>query len=886
VTGFHRVPRGSRRFHDLLTAIALALVASMARAQTPDAGRLIVTVTDQSGGVIPNATVSVQLQDGAAASTGTPPRSATTSEGGVATVEGLKLGRYTIDATFPGFEPASLRDVRVGSGSVKRTIVLPIKKVAENVTVDRDKQSSALDPRGNSFSTVLTREQIAALPDDPDEMESVLKAMAPPGAQMRVDGFTGGKLPPKSQIRSIRLPRMDQIAAQNHGGLNGLLFIDVMTQPGNGPLRGSLDFTYRDDALNAQNPFTPVKGDEGLHQGGFGLSGSVVPNKSSFSLQIQGANQFDSTNLLAALPGQTVAAPIRRPTDRTNVYARFDQGITKDHLARVTFQRAASQTDNLGVGGYDLPGRAYSTTSTDNQLRFTENGPLGRRFFSESRLQLHWTGASSTSSVELPTLRVLDAFTSGGAQQAGGRHALEFEAASDLDYVRGKHSFRTGVLLEGGSYRTDEAVNYLGTYTFASLADYDAGRPSTFTRRTGDPLIAYHNLQVGVYAQDDFRLSKSLMFSYGLRYEAQTLIADQLNFSPRVTISWSPRKSGKTTFRAGYGRFTDWLGLSTYEQTLRIDGVHQQEINIIDPTYPTPGTIGTTPPTNRYFLDPSLVLPESQLANVGVDQVFGSARVSATYTMRRGSNLLRGLNQNVPVNGVRPDPEFANVIDVVGDAAQRGSTIVVTGSFIKLDWHQTFLAGSYAFSTNETNTTGAFAPPATADRLDLEWGPIAPRHRAGGSINTSPIRNLSVNANVRAQSGTPYNITTGVDTNNDGMFTDRPVGVSRNSARTAMQWDLGLRVGYTIGFGPRPATSGGGGPQAIVINAGGGGMPGGFSGGAADHRYRIELYASVQNVTNHNNYVGYSGTITSPFFAEPTNVLNPRKTELGLRFAF
>jgi hypothetical protein len=175
-----------------LTAIALALVASIARAQTPDAGRLIVTVTDQSGGVIPNAAVSVQLQDGAAASTGVSPRSATTSEGGVATVEGLKPGRYTIDATFPGFEPASLRDVRVGSGSVKRTIVLLIRKVAENVTVGRDKQSSALDPQGNSFSTVLTREQIAALPDDPDEMESVLKAMAPPGAQMRVDGFTGG----------------------------------------------------------------------------------------------------------------------------------------------------------------------------------------------------------------------------------------------------------------------------------------------------------------------------------------------------------------------------------------------------------------------------------------------------------------------------------------------------------------------------------------------------------------------------------------------------------------------------------------------------------------------------------------------------------------------
>ena len=52
---------------------------------------------------------------------------------------------------------------------------------------------------------------------------------------MRMDGFTGGKLPPKSQIRSIRLPRMDQMAAQNHGGMNGMMHIDVMTQPGQRP---------------------------------------------------------------------------------------------------------------------------------------------------------------------------------------------------------------------------------------------------------------------------------------------------------------------------------------------------------------------------------------------------------------------------------------------------------------------------------------------------------------------------------------------------------------------------------------------------------------------------------------------------------------------------
>ena len=144
---------------------------------------------------------------------------------------------------------------------------------------------------------MLTREQIAALPDDPDEMEAALKAMSPPGAVMRIDGFTGGNLPSKEQIRSIRLPRMDQMAAQNHGGMSAMMHIDVMTQPGNGPLSGSIDFGYRDEALNAKNPFTPTKGEEGMQAGTLSFNGSIVPNKSSFAISIQQAGLFDSGNI-------------------------------------------------------------------------------------------------------------------------------------------------------------------------------------------------------------------------------------------------------------------------------------------------------------------------------------------------------------------------------------------------------------------------------------------------------------------------------------------------------------------------------------------------------------------------------------------------------------
>ncbi|MEZ5317414.1 MAG: TonB-dependent receptor [Vicinamibacterales bacterium] len=881
----------------LMGLMALAVcTASPVLAQTPAAarGRLLVTVNDPSGAVIPNATVTVTpepVERAGSAGPGAPaPRPAATSEAGVATIEDLAPGRYTIVAAFPGFETVGVKDFRLRAGDNRRTITLPIRKVAEDLVVGRDGRDAGLDPRGNAFSTVLTREQIEALPDDPDEMEAALKAMAPPGAQMRIDGFSGGKLPPKSQIRSIRLPRMDQLAAQNHGGFNGLLFIDIMTQPGNGPLRGSVDFSFRDDALNARNPFAPAKGDEGLRQGGFSLAGTVVPNRSSFSVSVQNARLFDTETLLAAVPDGTVAEPVRRPTDRMNLNARFDQALGQAHMMRASFQRTGATSRNLGVGGFDLPDRAFETTTTEHVLRLSENGAVGRRFFSESRLQVRWSDATTRSAVEAPTVRVLDAFTDGGAQRRGGRHAVDVEAASDLDYVRGAHSMRAGVLVEGGRYRADDTSNDLGTYTFASLADYEAGRPSNYTRRVGDPSIEYSSFRVGAYAQDDYRVHKSLLLSFGLRYEAETLLDDHRNFSPRVSVSWSPFEGGRTTFRGGWGWFSDWLPDQTYEQVLRVDGVRQQEINVQDPSFPDAGTGGVLPPTNWYRFDPGLDLPTSQLANVGVDQTIGPVRLSAVYTRRLGSSLLRGRNRNAPVDGIRPDPSFANIVEVTGDAASRANAISLTASLVKLDWRQTFVVFNYGFQTSETNTTGAFGLPANGDDLSSEWGPMQPRHRYGASFNMRPWPAFGVAMNVRGSSGAPYDVTTGRDDNGDGVFNDRPDGVARNSAIGDSQWDVGIRLSWSVGFGERSQGGGGAGGGTVVIMSGGGaggGMPGGFmGGGGSDKRYRLEFYASAQNVTNHRNYVGYSGVLTSPFFGVPTNVLNPRKIEVGVRVAF
>ncbi|MEW5984626.1 MAG: carboxypeptidase regulatory-like domain-containing protein [Acidobacteriota bacterium] len=875
----------------VLVAVALVAVAPGAGRAQSRSGRLIVTVVDQTGLIIQNAAVSVSRQESPEGSA--PPVLVMTGNNGIAIVGGLAEGRYTVRVEFAGFEAAVVRDVRVRGADVRRRITLRIAKIDETMTVGRDRQSSALDPAGSAFSTVLTREQIEALPDDPEELEAALKAMAPPGSTIRVDGFTGGRLPSKSQIRSIRLPRMDMFAAQNHGGMGGMMFIDIMTQPGSGPLRGSVDFNFLDDAFAARNVFADEKPDEQLRRFGFSLFGTIRAEKTSFSINGGGGYQYTSPIILAASPdGEVISGTsVRQPRESFNISGRLDHAISKDHVARVSVDVDTSEGRNLGVGGYNLLASAYTNSTSTAMVRLSENGPLGRRMFTESRLQLRWNDSRSESAVESPTIRVLDAFTTGGAQQRGGQRSFTFEFASDLDYVRGAHSWRTGVLAQGGSYRSDDISNYLGTYTFASLDDYEARRPSSYTRRIGDPNLRYSAWEAAGYVQDDWRVSRSLLLAAGVRYGGQSHVGVGWNLSPRITAAWSPLRNGSVTIRGGYGYFYDWIDSGLYKQTLLFDGERQRELNVRNPSYPDPGEDGLTPPTNKYLWSDELVLPTANRMNLGIERALSQeSRVSLTYTRGWGRNLLRGRNLNAPIRGVRPDRALANVVELVGDAESRSDMVGVTYNFVRMTARRLFFMVNYTWSKSTTNTTGAFSLPANGDDLETEWGPSGgdTRHRFGGSFNLAPFKNVSVGLNVRAQSGMPYNITTGRDENGDGVFNDRPEGTPRNAARGGMQVDLGGRVSYAVGFGqPRQGAGGAGGARVVVsVGGGGGGLAPGFGGGAEDKRFRLEFYVSGQNLLNRVNYTGYSFVMTSPFFGQPVAAMQPRKLQVGVRFGF
>jgi hypothetical protein len=525
-------------------------------------------------------------------------------------------------------------------------------------------------------------------------------------------------------------------------------------------------------------------------------------------------------------------------------------------------------------------------------------GPLGRRAFSRSRVQYSWSTSQSQSVVEQPTIRVNDSFTTGGAQVAGGRRSWTLNIGSDLDYVRGIHSFRTGLAVDGSRVRSDDAANYLGTYTFESLDAFLAGHPRSYTRRIGDPNVGFTALQGAWYVQDDVRVRRNLTLSAGVRYEVQTHVRDYDNVAPRLGVTWSPFAGGGTTLRSSWGFFYDWLQNNTYEQTVRVDGFRQQELDIVNPPYPNPPEFedgsGTVLAANRYLLGDGLRLPRNTRMSAGIDQRLASRLQSTlTYSYMQGATLLRGLNLNAPIGGLRPQPLFGNVIAVASDGSSHQHQVQVNltanpGALLpafnapRINVKRVTLFFNYTFAELENNTDGPFSVPATGD-LATEWGRGAGnvRHRFNIQLNNQIIRSLLVAFNLSANSGTPYTIRTGQDDNGDLIFNDRPAGVGRNTERAAWQWTINPSVQYSWGFGRRPNAL----PPGVTVIAGGG-VPTIQNVAQDPTRYRLQVFVSVQNVTNRANYVGYSGTLTSPFFGRPTAVNGTRKVDMGMNLNF
>jgi hypothetical protein len=394
--------------------------------------------------------------------------------------------------------------------------------------------------------------------------------------------------------------------------------------------------------------------------------------------------------------------------------------------------------------------------------------------------------------------------------------------------------------------------------------------------------------------QDDFRLTKNLSVSLGLRQELQTHVDDSWNLAPRAAFTWTV---GKATVRGGWGVFYDWYTSNTYEQTVRVDGTHQIDEFIIDPGFPVGTGSGTLLPPSIIRNAARLTQPTIQQASIGIERSITEwMGMRANYMWTRGTSTLRSVNVNAPgAEGLRPDPTVGNITELQSTGRTRQDRISA-GLNLRVPSRRMFGTVMYQWANTRNFADSPLSLPSNSNDPDADWGPSAQdvRHRLFLLANVPLVLGMRAGLNVQGSSALPYTITTGLDDNGDTVFNDRPAGVSRNSARGASQWNVGLRVNRSFNLG---GTAPGGGPVPFGGPIGAQRVPGGGGGGegggpqmivmqASNARYRLDIYVQAFNLLNHTNLNTFVGNLLSPAFGQATSAGPARRLEVGARFSF
>jgi hypothetical protein len=921
----------------LLRLILLLFFSAPLFAQT---AALRGVVTDESGAVVPGATVTLTGAVGT-------PQTATAADNGSYGFAGIVPGSYTLQASAPDLSSEALK-VELKPGIQTVNVQMKVVSVAQQLTVEDRAVSVTPEPANNASATVLGGDDLEALSDNPDDLIAELIAIAGPsagpgGASIFIDGFSNGQPLSKESIREIRINQNPFSAEYDRLGTGR---IEILTRPGTNQFHGSGRFNIANDFWNSRNPYARQKAPFFLKEYIGNLSGPMG-KRASFFVDLR----RDAVDNGAIINGTTLDPAtlgiidpftdvFRIPQRRWGIGPRADLQLSSNNTLTLRYTIGHTDIPHFGIGGFNLISAGIRNTTSTQMLQATETAVLGENLVNEIRFQFLRNRNEMTPETFTTAIQVLGSFNGGGSPVGHSLDTLDnYEFQDYMTVIHGPHSWRFGARLRQQSDDNISRQNFAGTFTFGggtavvldennqpvpdsadqpviapltSIERYrrtllfrklglpprqirDLGGGATqFSITAGDPALAASQFDIGAFVADDWKVNRALTLSLGLRYETQTNIQDRHDVAPRIGIAWAPgaqsaNARAMTVLRAGFGMFYDRFGLSNTMLALRNNGIRQQQYVMTNPDFfpsiPSLSTLGAFQSV-RDAVSPILIAPRLFQSTAGIErQLPFNTTLAVTYANTHGLHILgsRTINAQAGEVFLMESSGLYNQNQLIVNVNSRANKYVS-------------LTGSYALNGAMSNTDGVGTFPANPFSFAGEYGPAATdvRHRvsAGGSINTR--WNVAFSPLVNVASGPPFDITVGHDIYGTTLFNGRP-GIATNPDKPGV-----IRTVYGL-LDPNPT------PDERILHRNYGRGPGNVFinlritktvklGAKSPHTLSIAM--ATENILNHTNPGPIIGNVTSPLFGHAnqpsgrtgssgfSEAANNRRLEVQTQFTF
>ncbi len=841
----------------IILAAALVTLFTFPLLAQVDRGVIEVLVLDETEGVVPGVTVTVERPD-----TGFQAVEVTNANG-LARLLALQPGTYTVNAELSGFGSVSQEGLTLRTGQTSRVTLILRPQSSETITVEAS--SDVVDVYRSDTSSNIIPEQIESLPVADRDFQKL--AFIAPGVQRERGGFRfigGGPVIGGSgnasqatilvdgmdytdpalglsrtkfsqdAIREFRViqNRFDTEIGGSSGGA-----LSIVTKSGTNDFSGSAFGFARDEALREPGALEQDTNDYSRYQLGFTVGGPIVLDKTHFF----GAFEYiDEENISLVRPGgafTNLATDVEHPFTQYLGFVSLDHQLSMEQSLSGKLVYEDYSESNFRVGGISDVSYGQSLERTNWNINGSHTWILSSGRLNELRAQ----GGHHKYFEPTNSDAVGEWFSSGSTLQTGSNILGDLLGEGDFYEIRdtyhasladGTHNLKGGLGLQYIDERSDIPVYQNGLFLW--VLD-NRLLPLAYAQGFGSADVSIDTSVYSAFIEDQWRPTSDIAVTLGLRYDYNTdannpdfkhpltgdRSADDDNIQPRLGFTWDLTGDGDWVMRGGAGRFTGRFLLVPSFTELQQNGISgrvlQTRLNgailglpafALDPANPT--TTGIPLPADITLLQDNLEAPESDQFSLGFTRRLGQTGLyldlEGLYVEGDNEWIVRDTNWRGNANPTRPNPAF-NQINMYTNQGRSEYTALILGL-------NGTLPGGHILTTSVTygdkkNINDDFSPefpfgyPNDPANIDAEWG----RSRADEELRIVMSGVFRVPYDITIApiweygSGQPWNHRLGYDFNGDGKNSDRPTGVDRNSEDGPRFTQFNLRVTKALVLG-------------------------------------------------------------------------------------